>query len=331
MARSTDNRFHTYTEGNITLHLIPKIMDRSAIFFFSSLYMFLLIRKLKVTHLLAQSSVLGGYTAAWASRIYKLPLMTEIHGEEYFRYLKRNSFKNKALAKIVDFSFRNSVVVRSLNGYMTKRLHDAGYHNIEEIPNRVDLSIFNRRKSEFSSSKPVKLVSVGRFVKEKNYLQLIENLHKSNLDFQLTLIGGGPLKSSYEDYINKFDLSARVRLIEWMPQSDLIDLIVNADIYIQYSVSEGMPRTIIEAMALNVPVISTNVGSISGVVKNERNGLLLPDFSVESLKTIVNKLSDVSIVEQLSNNAYHDVLSKYEWSNVFARYRSVILSMKLNR
>jgi teichuronic acid biosynthesis glycosyltransferase TuaC len=328
LARSHNNRFQTSTEGNITLHLIPKIFQKSFIFFFSSFYIFFIIKKLKVTHLLAQSAILGGFSAALASKAYNLPLMTEIHGEEYFRYLEKNTFKKRMLSKVIDFSFRQSSVIRSLNTIMTNKLKKAGYiDNVVEIPNRVDLSVFNRQKENFASKLPIKLVSVGRFVKEKNYLNLIRQLFDSKLDFELTLIGGGELKSIYMDYIAEKKMQHRVILIDWVEQNTLIDLLINSDIYIQYSVSEGMPRSIIEAMALRMPVITTNVGSITGVVVNQQNGIVLENFSLECLLSAINTFKNPIVAKAMATNAFHDIKEKYEWHKVFTLYRQTLLSM----
>ncbi|OKS88462.1 hypothetical protein RG47T_3929 [Mucilaginibacter polytrichastri] len=327
-ARAKNNRFNTSTEGNITLHLIPKIINRSAIFVFSSFYLLFIIKKYKITHLLAQSSIHGGVAAAVASQIFKIPLMTEIHGEEYFRFLKKDSLKNKALAKIIDFTFKRSAKIRSLNRLMTAKLNTAGYsQNIVEIPNRVNLSVFTRKKENFEIGNMVKITSVGRFVKEKNYLQLITNLHQANINFHLTLIGGGLLKPGYMEYIATNGLQDSVTLIDWVDQRNLIDTIIASDIYIQYSISEGMPRTIVEAMALQMPIITTNVGSILGVIKDMNNGLVLSDFSVNELSAAISWLKNNASGAVIAKNAFNDVKEKYEWNKVFEIYRNELLNM----
>ena len=111
--------------------------------------MFWLIKKHKVTHLLVQCPIIGGATASLASSFYKIPLMVEIHGEEYFRFLNKNHF----ITKIIRFTFHRAKVIRSLSSIMTKKLEMYGISdNVITIPNRVNLSIFNKNLQIFCKS-----------------------------------------------------------------------------------------------------------------------------------------------------------------------------------
>lgn len=326
LARSETNNYSYSNEGNIHLHLVPRLTKKSKVFFFTSFWMFMIIKKYKITHLLSQCPIVGGFTASLASKIFKIPLMVEIHGEEYFRFLKKNSF----IVKVIWYSFSTAKKIRSLNGQMTNKLKS--YHIVEkvvEIPNRVNLNIFNEQKKDFSLGNRIKFISVGRFVWEKDYLNLIKVLHDSNINFSLTLIGGGPLKSEYEKYIFENKLNSNITLIDWIEQKDMIDLIIESDIYIQSSVSEGMPRTILEAMALQMPIISTNVGSILGVLKNSKNSIIVnSNDKKELLDAIKLLISDDKLRKSIAIEAYQDVAKKYEWNKIFELYRNEIKSMK---
>ncbi len=330
IARATQNKFGYSKDGNIHLHLVPALGNKARTFMFSSFYMFKLIHKYKITHLLAQSSILGGFTGALASKLYKIPMMCEVHGEEYFRYFSGNKMSDFIFSRISKFSFRTACKVRSLNELMTSKLKKYGITNIVEIPNRVDLSTFNRQKNNFERSQStIRLVSVGRFVKEKNYLNLIIYLCESNIDFHLTLIGGGPLKSTYEEYIYQNNRQKNIELIDWIKQDDLVDLVTQSDIYIQYSISEGMPRTIIEAMAMKMPIISTEVGSIAGVLKSNYNALTIDVNNKDSLLSAINEFStNMMFGKKMAENAYWDAQNKYEWKEVFAKYRDELVNMK---
>jgi len=329
LARSETNKYSYSNEGNIHLHLVPKLTKKSKIFFFTSFWMFWIIKKYKITHLLSQCPIIGGFTATLASKFYKIPLMVEIHGEEYFRFLEKNNF----IVNIMKYSFKHSNKIRSLNSEMTKKLKKYGIvKNVVEIPNRVNLDIFNKQKKDFSISNQIKFISVGRFVWEKNYLNLIKALHNSNIDFHLTLIGGGPLKKEYEKYISENKLDSKIVLIDWIQQEEMIDLIINSDIYIQSSVSEGMPRTILEAMALSMPIISTNVGSIEGVLKNGENSIIInPNKEDELVYAIVKLINDDKFRETIARQGYKDVVEKYEWNKVFKIYRDEILQMEYKK
>lgn len=329
VARAYSNKFEYYNEGNIHLHLVPSLGTKARSFMLSSFFIFYLINKYKITHLLAQSPILGGVTAALASKLFRIPLMCEVHGEEYFRYFKRTRIIDIIFSLMAKFSFATSKKVRSLNSKMTEKLLLNGITNIIEIPNRVDLSLFKKQKKQFNPNKPLRLISIGRFVREKNYLSLIEALGRSKLDFHLTLIGGGPLKKQYENLIQQLNIANRITLIDWIEQEEIVDLVTFSDIYIQYSVSEGFPRTILEAMAMKMPIISTDVGSISGIIRNDINGILIPSNSGEDLiNSISNLVQNGSFSQTIANNGYEDAKNKYEWNRVFALYRNELTNMK---
>ncbi|MBG9452129.1 hypothetical protein ABE67_22900 [Cytobacillus firmus] len=329
LARSEDNRFHSHREGNIYLHLVPRL-GKSRSFFFTSLYMLILIRKYKINIILSQCPLLGGCIATIISRIIKIPLMIEIHGMEYFRILDSKKFHNKIVARVIKYSFKNATKVRSLSSKMSEMLIERNIKaNIVEIPNRVNCELFNMPKSENNIGNKIKIVSVGRFVWEKAYdlaIKAIIDL-KEKYNIELTLIGGGPLLEEYKNISEGHD---NIKLINWIPQEKFVPILNQSDIYIQPSISEGMPRTILEAMALKLPVIVSNVGAISGIVNDGINGLLIEPGSKESLKKAIEELiSKKDLREKIANNAFIDVTNKYEWNVVFDKYRSELIGMTL--
>ena len=202
--------------------------------------------------------------------------------------------------------------------------------NVVEIPNRVNLEIFSPPKSDFEINKDeIKIVSVGRFVWEKNYemaINVIANMQKKYA-LRLILIGDGPLKDKYERLIE--ENNCNVEIHSWMSQEKFVPLVRNCDIYIQTSSSEGVPRTLLEAMALRLPVITTNVGAIEGVVRNQENGILIDANNPIALETsLTNLIGDHRLRQRLAENAYENVIERYEWKSIFMKYRNEILEMR---
>lgn len=327
LARSKDNKFHNYREGNIFLHLVPKL-GKAKSFFFSSVIMIKIIKKYNIDVMLSQCPLMGGYFGTFISKVTKIPIMVEIHGMEYFRILDSKLFYNKVIAKMIRYSFKNATKVRSLSNKMTDMLIERKIEaNIIMIPNRVNCELFNMPKIDNKLRGKIKVISVGRFVWEKAYdiaINAIKELH-NKYDIELTLIGGGPLYDKYRilaygcEYIN---------LIQWLPQDQFVPMLNSADIYIQPSISEGMPRTILEAMAVKLPVISSDVGAVSGVIVDKVNGLLIEPNNMISLKNAIEELINNSdLRENIALNGYKDATINYEWNIVFEKYRNEIIDM----
>tara|TARA_B110000238_G_C16102435_1_gene428804 strand:+ start:342 stop:1451 length:1110 start_codon:yes stop_codon:yes gene_type:complete len=330
-ARSQDNSFSHTTEGNIHLHLIPKIHSKSRVFILSSFYMIKLIKQFKINRLLVQSALFGGLAATFYSKILNIPLMIEIHGDIYFKFMRGNSISDKFFSKLIKYVYNNASKIRSLSSKMTEDLkNERIISEIVTIPNRVDFSLFKSQKENYKLSKTIKVVSVGRFVPQKGYDIAIDSIKtlSNKYDIELSLIGGGKL---YDSFKNQIEGYRNIHLINWINQSELVELICNADIYIQPSkpfLGEAMPRTILEAMALKLPIIASNIAAIPGIL-NQGNSLLIEPNSIENLSEALEILiNNEGLRAKIAKNGYQDAYGKYEWKKVFAQFRSEIIDMQ---
>jgi glycosyltransferase involved in cell wall biosynthesis len=328
-ARSKDNKYHYYKEDNIHLHLIPTFFKKARSFFFVSFLTLYYAKKYKATHMIAQCPLTTGMAVGLTSKILKIPFMSEIHGMEYLNIMKRKDILGKIANIYLRSVFRFSNKLRSLSSKMTLLIEELDIEaNIVEIPNRVNFNIFNKPKNNFSINETINITSVGRFVPEKGYENLIQSIIELSNDFNisLTLIGGGKLENKYLSIIGD---KKNINLISWLTQEDLVEKLQNTDIYVQSSISEGMPRTILEAMAMRLPIVSTNVGGILGVLQDGYNALLInPNSNIEIMNAIKSLILDENKRRVLAHNAYKDAATKYEWNGIFKVYRNELINMK---
>jgi glycosyltransferase involved in cell wall biosynthesis len=331
IGRARENRFRHIQQNNIHLHLVPALGKRNRSFFLSGFYLFYLIRKHRITHLLSQSSIWGGFAATLAARMYHLPHMVEIHGDVYFRYFRSKKWHERLLAQISRYSLKRATKVRSLSSGMTQMLKEIDISdNVVTIPNRVDLRLFGPKKTDYTLHDPVRIISVGRFVPQKGYALALDSLKRlvPKYRLKLTLIGGGPLIHALELF-DRGDLE--VELIEWMDQAKLIDRLRTADMYIQPSLpdlGEAMPRTLLEAMAMGLPIIASDIAAIPGILHHGHNGLLIPpDDPVALAEKIEMLITDPVSRENLGVQAHLDALNKYEWNKMFDLYRNELAGM----
>ena len=330
-ARSEDNTFSRTRMDNITLHLIPRITRRSWIFVFTSIYLFLLVKRNRITHIIAQSALLGGFSAALASRLFKIPLWVEIHGDVYFRYLERKTLTEKFLAIFVSFTFYTATRVRSLSSAMSDSLDTYGFRdNVVVVPNRVNLELFECPRRNYALGSPVRIISIGRFVEQKGYdiaIRAISQL-SSRYSIELYLVGGGPLSKQLHYECKSVE---GVKLFDWIEQAELQSMMRSADIYIQPSkpfLGEAMPRTILEAMAMRLPIIASKIAAIPGIL-NDGNAILIEPCSVSALVSALERLIlDKQLRENLGEQAWNDASNYFNWDDSFEMYRRRILAMK---
>lgn len=183
------------------------------------------------------------------------------------------------------------------------------------IPNCIELNRFSPPK--LSTDLPKKrnfriILAAARPVKEKGHHIAIEALYKlkkKNIHIDLLIPGTVPagVDNSYYDYLQdlivKYNLKGSVYFIGW--RENLIADIVQCDAVILPSHTEGFPRSVIEAMLHQVPVIATPVGGIPEAIQHGKTGMLFEvdntEQLVENLESIIN---DNNLRESIINNAY---------------------------
>lgn len=330
VARSLDNKYSCTQQDNIYLHLLPKIGNSAFYFMFTSWIILFLIPKYKVTHVIAQSPVVGGLTAAVLSYFYKFRLFIEIHGVMYFSSIQKGMWHFRFYKLVSTFSFKRAQCIRVLSTSMLDDIEGVyGLGNRQKavvVPVRVDRNIFNGFKESYALSNQgqLKLVTVGAFNSVKNHLRLIENISKLNISVSLIIIGNhGPLKEKCIALAKSLNVELLIK--ENISQREIGQILAAQDIYIHYSIAEGTPRAILEAMMVGLPVISTDVGYVKDIIQSEYTGLLLSDFTHQTLNSALTRLQDEGFRRQLGVVARDYVLENYEAEVVFKKYRKAIL------
>lgn len=157
---------------------------------------------------------------------------------------------------------------------------------VDVIYNGVDLNAFSqatadartriRRECGFSEDDFV-IVQVARLHELKDHqtaLQTIDIARRTIPGVRLLIVGEGDERAAIEASVARHNLQQHVRLTG--SRSDVADLLAASDAFLMSSISEGIPLTIIEAMAAELPVVSTAVGGIPEMITSGQNGFLAP-------------------------------------------------------
>ncbi len=121
-------------------------------------------------------------------------------------------------------------------------------------------------------------------------IRTLQHVVRRNANARLVLVGDGPERDSIRALVREHRLDEHVHLIG--QRSDVARLLSAADIALLTSVSEGIPLTLIEAMAAGLPVISTRVGGVVEIVEEGRTGLLAPVGDDATLARLVDTLAN---------------------------------------
>lgn len=191
---------------------------------------------------------------------------------------------------------------------------------VETMLHGIDLSRFEKNKPKGRAG-PIRLVSVGRAVPKKGYTTLLRALAAlpEDLDWTFEHIGGGELRDSLKAQAETLGIAGRITWRGARSQEDVIELLGRADVFLLASQNQkdgdrdGIPNVLLEAMAMAVPVISTEAGAIPEAIRPLETGLLAPPGDHRSLSRAIEALSiDEALRQRLARQGREKVLTRFD-------------------
>lgn len=201
--------------------------------------------------------------------------------------------RNTWLHRIKNHYIRKLDYFQVLSKYTRQRLLDFDYDSekIIGIPNGVNLARFQATEPS-TDAKVMRLGFCGRIVPVKGLDVLLQAMAplivEERLDIQLHLAGSGPERPALESLSQDLGLQDRVHFLGSL--EDVGQLLARIDVYLQPSYQEGLPNSVIEAMAAQRAVIASRISGNEDVVQHELTGLLFESGDVVGLRDALRKL-----------------------------------------
>ncbi len=167
--------------------------------------------------------------------------------------------------------------------------------------------------------------SVGRLDAVKNYALLMRAVCLLP-EHWLVLVGDGPEQEALTAQAQQLGIAARVRFLGM--RRDVEDVLPALDVFCLSSVSEGIPLSMLEAMAARVPVVATRAGGIPEAVRHEREALLVDGVPADLAAALARVLSDGALRRALTDGAVARVASEFGVDAVCRRYAEVLESAR---
>ena len=221
-----------------------------------------IIQDIQPSIIRAYNPLVQGWLATKIGKKFGIPVVISLHTnyEQQREFLKSEKKIIKYLKlvytskQVESFAIKNADVIicvyQAIVPYAKKR--DA--QNIQIIYNRVSLENFSPDiKKKIQSSIPI-IISVGRLIKQKNHLYLLEAI--KDLNVKLIIIGNGPNYSKIMEYIEVNNMSEKVQIINSIPNHELGGYYTSCHIYAQpLEQLDGIPIPVLEAMACGLPIV----------------------------------------------------------------------------
>lgn len=233
-----------------------------------------------------------------ARLVYRRPaIIFHEHGRAFPDYPRRKRIlANRLLLQARDRMIGVGEAVRQAlihnEGLPADRV-DVIYNGIDLTPqrfNEIDRTVV-RRQLDLAPDNFM-ILQVARLDAIKDHataLRTLEHLLGKHPKAVLVIAGEGPEKQRIEDWIAQYQLQSSVRLLGL--RRDVPLLLAAADVFLLTSVSEGIPLTVIEAMAAGLPVVATDVGGLAEVVQPDVTGLLAPSGDDQRLAEHLHTLA----------------------------------------
>ncbi|MCK9378654.1 MAG: glycosyltransferase family 4 protein [Candidatus Moranbacteria bacterium] len=277
------------------IKILPKKISVNN-FLYSLLIPYLYKKEIKESNWLKTNQMIGGWSAIISKYVFNKKINMRTGYTQSLFLLDSSIFKKILiyLIELLSYRFANFSTVTSEHQrrYISNRYNAKNMHI---IPNGIDINLFKPLKNTTIQNK-TKLLFIGRLHPEKNIINLV-NAIQNIPNISLEIIGNsGILKNNILKLRKKYKLS--ISLSANIPNSSLPKIYSEADIYIQPSLYEGNPKTILEAMSCGLPVIASNIDGTKNIIKHKENGFLCETCS-NSIKNAIltlknnNKLRDI--------------------------------------
>lgn len=189
------------------------------------------------------------------------------------------------------------------------------------------------RRREARESGPVRLLFVGWLERNKGVIDLLEACRDLSAQhaFTLDLVGDGTVAGEARDFVARHELSDRIRFRGWLQEDEVRRALQESDVFVLPSRAEGLPNSMVEAMAAGVPVIVTRVGAIPDFLADRESALLVTPGDVTGLAVALAELIDNPGLRQtLAFAAYTIAQREFSAEAAAERLEAVIESTVTN-
>jgi glycosyltransferase involved in cell wall biosynthesis len=253
----------------------------------------------------------------------KIEFSVSVHGPDVFYDVRGNLLAEK---------MRRAKFVRCISYYCRSQLMRVmpfdDWNKLHIVRCGIDIEMFGPRPC--TDSDVPEIVCVGRLVPAKAQHLLLEACHRlreRGHKFHLTLIGDGPDRESLKTLALKWCLGECVTFTLGVTPEEVNAYLDRADAMVLPSFAEGLPVVLMEAMAKEVPCVSSRIMGIPELIEHEQNGLLTAASDLDDLVTQIERLiTDPELRARLGRKAREKVASEFRVEETAERMHALFLA-----
>ena len=288
------------------------------------------ISKYEIDVLHVHYAIPHAYAAYMAKKIlnengYEIPIVTTLHGTD-ITLVGNHPFYKPA----VTFSINKSDIVTCVSKSLMEdtRQFFGIEREIKVIPNFIDIDKYSAlhntcEKNVIAQGDEKIIVHISNFRPLKRIIDVIKIFEKINskINSKLIMVGDGPEKKKAKDYLRKNNLKNRVIFVG--KTNEVEQILCSSDLFLLPSEKESFGLAALEAMALKVPVVSTNTGGLPELNINGNSGYTSDIGDIDSMAlNAIKILSDKSLKKKYRSQAFENA-KKYDIKKIIPLYERV--------
>ncbi|MGI0153063.1 glycosyltransferase family 4 protein [Pseudidiomarina sp. WS423] len=244
----------------------------------------------------------------WPGTVSKIAaLLALAFGRKYALYVRGQFYSNGFVDELI---IKRAKFLLTVSNSLKDSLANFN-SNVDTIRPMIDIDIRSKKyyeKSRFAGDE-IKLLFVGRVEVRKGVFDLLEAFNiliEHGVNASLTIIGGGSAISDIRYIVQKYSIENRVTIRGMIANRDeLLNSYYAADAFVFPSHDEGFPRVLYESMSMRLPIFTTFVGGIPGLMEDQYNCMRIPVRNpIETARIVQEALMDSNKLELIGNNGY---------------------------
>jgi glycosyltransferase involved in cell wall biosynthesis len=267
-------------------------------------------------------------------RAWKNPSIVSFHGADVRVDMNKPAYREATLQMLAAV---NLVLVRSES--LRRVLVDLGCDpkKIEIQRTGIPLEEFPFRERNFPTNGEWQFVQAGRLIEKKGLpvtLRAFEAFLRQYPNATLTIAGEGPLLGELQKLARELNIDRRVSFTGFISQAQLRDLYYRSHIFLHASQTghdgnqEGVPNSMLEAMASGLPVFATEHGGIPEAIEDGVSGLLVPERDHDALsQALLNAAQDPDFLSRIARSGADSVRKKFDLRTQARRLEDIYLQM----
>jgi len=271
------------------------------------------------------------FYSSLAAKVAGIPHISTEHGDIHHTSKKLDK-KTLIKAKTISHFSDKIVFVSKFTKDKFLKLSKVPKQKIAIIYNGIDLKKYEQpidiqsKKAEIGiKNNEFVIGNVANLYPVKGQIYLLKAAAKIIKEFPNTkflLIGRGELEEKLKKEAQKLGIASHIKFLGF--RNDVKELLKIMDVFVLCSLSEGLPLSLIEAMASKVPVVCTNVGGIPEVIEDGINGFLVPVAnSIILAEKIIYLLKDKTLSNNFTFYGYHKIKQRFSLQFMLDKYAEI--------